>query len=183
MLKKILLSSVLSLGLVSSLNAYELNGDLDVKWTGYKNKVKVGVPGTFKSIKLSIDKNDDLVKFLQSANVTIDAMSLDSKMPFRDNNITSTLFGLASAKEIKGSIASVDVAKNELVLKITMNGIEKDIPMKFEKTASEINAKGTLEILDFGLKDSFAAFAKKCGPLHQMTSYSDVTIEFTLPYK
>lgn len=64
-----------------------------------------------------------------------------------------------------------------------MNGIEKEIPMKFEKTASEINAKGTLEILDFGLKDSFAAFAKKCGPLHQMTSYSDVTIEFNLPYK
>lgn len=114
MLKKILLSSILSLGLVSTLNAYEVNGDLGVKWTGHKNKVKVGVPGTFKNIKLSIEKNDDLVKFLQSANVTIDAMSLDSKMPFRDNNITSTLFALTSAKEIKELLVQLMLQKMNL---------------------------------------------------------------------
>jgi len=183
MLKKVLLSSVLSLGLISSLNAYEVNGDLGVKWVGYKNKVKVGVPGTFKEVTLSIEKNDDLSEFLKSANVSINTLSLDSKLPFRDKNITSTLFSLVSAKEIKGSIASVDVEKNELVLKVTMNQIEKDVLMKFEKSDSTIMAKGKIEILDFDLKDSFLAFAKKCGALHQMTSYSDVDIEFTLPYK
>lgn len=183
MLKKVLLSSVLSLNLISSLNAYELNGDLNVKWAGFKGPTKIGVPGTFKDIKLSIEKNDDLSKFLQSANVTIRTNSLDSKLPMRDDNITSTIFSLATAKEIKANIISIDEAKSELVLKVTMNQIEKAILMKYEKTNSDIVAKGTLEILNFGLSDSFAAFEKKCGPLHQMKSYSEVDIEFTLPYK
>lgn len=183
MLKKILLSSVLSLGLGSSLNAYELNGDLNVKWTGFKGPTKIGVPGTFKDIKLSIEKSDDLSKFLQSANVIIQTNSLDSKLPMRDSNITSTIFSLASTKEIKANIVSIDEAKVELVLKVNINGTEKNILMKYEKTDSTITAKGTLEILDFGLNDSFIAFEKKCGPLHQMKSYSNVDIEFTLPYK
>lgn len=183
MLKKILLSSVLSLGLSSSLNAYELNGDLNVKWTGFKGPTKIGVPGTFKDIKLSIEKSDDLSKFLQSANVIIQTNSLDSKLPMRDSNITSTIFSLASTKEIKANIVSIDEAKLELVLKVNINGTEKNILMKYEKTDSTITAKGTLEILDFGLNDSFIAFEKKCGPLHQMKSYSNVDIEFTLPYK
>ncbi len=183
MLKKILLSSVLSLGLGSSLNAYELNGDLNVKWTGFKGPTKIGVPGTFKDIKLSIEKSDDLSKFLQSANVIIQTNSLDSKLPMRDSNITSTIFSLASTKEIKANIVSIDEAKLELVLKVNINGTEKNILMKYEKTDSTITAKGTLEILDFGLNDSFIAFEKKCGPLHQMKSYSNVDIEFTLPYK
>lgn len=183
MLKKVFFSSVLSLSLLSSLNAYELNGDLNLKWTGFKGPTKIGVPGTFKDIKLSIERNDDFVKFLKSANVIIQTSSLDSKLPMRDTNITSTIFSLASAKEIKANIISVDESKSELILKVTMNKIEKDILMKYEKSSSSILAKGTLEILDFGLKDSFAAFEKKCGPLHQMKSYSDVEIEFSLPFK
>ncbi len=39
-MKKILLSTILSLGLVTTLSAYELNGNLDVQWTGYKTEKK-----------------------------------------------------------------------------------------------------------------------------------------------
>ena len=35
-MKKILLSTVLALGLSMNLSAYEINGDLGVKWTGFK---------------------------------------------------------------------------------------------------------------------------------------------------
>lgn len=182
-MKKILVSSLLSVGLLTSLSAYELNGDLGVKWTGFKTAGKVGVPGTFKKIDLSIEKNDNLSAFLKSAKVTIDALSLDSKLPFRDKNITSTVFSLASAKTIKGTISSVDEAKKSLVLDLTMNEVTKPVNMTYEVADGKIVAKGSIEILDFALKDSFAAFAKKCGALHAGKSYSDVAIEFTLPFK
>lgn len=182
-MKKVLVSSILSLGLLTSLNAYELNGDLGVKWVGFKTAKKVGVPGSFKKIDLKIEKNDNFADFLKSAKVTIDALSLDSKLPFRDKNITSTVFSLASAKTIKGSISSVDEAKKTLVLDVTMNDVTKPVTMTYTNEGGKVVAKGNLEILDFALKDSFAAFAKKCGAFHAGKTFSDVDVEFTIPYK
>lgn len=182
-MKKIILSSALALGLLSSLNAYELNGNLDVKWTGFKTAKKVGVSGGFKDVNLNITKSDKLVDFLKSAKVEIDSSKLDSKLPFRDKNITSTIFSLASAKMIKGSISNVDEAKKTLTLDLTMNDVTKQIPMTYEVKDNKIIAKGKIEILDHNLKSSFEAFALKCKAFHQNKTFSDVDVEFTLPYK
>ena len=42
-MKRILLASLLSITLVSSLYAYELNGELGVKWIGFKTEKKLPV--------------------------------------------------------------------------------------------------------------------------------------------
>ncbi|QKJ22174.1 YceI family protein [Poseidonibacter lekithochrous] len=182
-MKKIVISSLLTIGLLSSASAYELNGNLGVKWTGFKTEKKAPVSGTFKDIALNITKSDDLSAFLKSAKVQIASASFDSKNPFRDKNITSTLFSLATSKTIMGSISNVDTAKNMLTLDVTMNEVTKQVPMKYEMVNGSIVAKGTIEILDYGMKNSFMAFAKKCAGFHQNKSFSDVNIEFTLPYK
>lgn len=184
-MRKILLTSVLALALFTNLNAYELDGKLDVKFTGFKSAKKVGVSGTFKTIKLDIKKSAKLADFLKSSNVEIDALSVDTKMAFRDKNITSTLFSLASAKTIMGSISSVkgDDKKGTLSLKLTMNKVTKEVPMTYMVDAGKIMVKGSVEILDFALNDSFAAFALKCKAFHQNKTYSDVALEFTIPYK
>jgi len=182
-MKKILLSSILAFGLVSSLNAYELNGDLGVKWTGFKTEKKAPVSGTFKEINLNITKSDDLSEFLKSAKVDIATASFDSKSPSRDKNITSTLFSLATSKTINGSIVAVDVAKKSLTLEVVMNEVKKEVPMTYEMINNNIVAKGSIEILDFDMKNPFMAFAKKCAVFHQNKSYSDVNIEFSIPYK
>ena len=182
-MKKILLSSILALGLAVNLNAYEVNGDLGVKWTGFKTEKKAPVSGTFKDINLSIEKNDDLSKFLTSAKVEIKTASFDSKNPFRDKNITSTLFSLATSEAIMGSIKSVDVENKKLVLNVTMNEVSKEVAMSYDIKNSQIVAKGTVEILDFDMKNPFMAFAKKCAGFHGNKSFSDVDVEFTIPYK
>jgi len=182
-MKKVLLSSVLAFGLVSSLSAYELNGQLGVKWTGFKTEKKAPVSGSFKEININITKSDDLATFLKSAKVDIATASFDSKNPFRDKNITSTLFSLATSKTIMGSILDVDTAKNMLTLEVTMNEVKKSVPMKYEVKDGNIVAKGSIEILDFDMKDPYMAFAKKCAGFHQNKSFSDVDIEFTIPYK
>jgi len=182
-LKKRILMLVLAFSMASSLSAYELNGNLDVKWTGYKLASKVGVSGTFNKIDLTIKKSDNLTKFLKSAKVKIDAKSLESKDEGRNFNITSTLFSLASAKTIKGSISSVNEADKTLVLDIVMNGVKKAIPMTYEINNQNIIVKGVIDILDFNMQNSYKAFTQTCGALHENVSYSDVNIEFTIPFK
>lgn len=182
-MKKILLSSILALGLGLNLNAYEINGDLGVQWTGFKTEKKVAVSGTFKDIKINIEKNDELTKFLKSAKVEIQTASFDSKNPGRDASITSTLFSLATSKVIKGSIKSVDEAKKTLVLNVTMNEVSKEVPMAYDIKDGNIIANGTIEILDFDMKNPFLAFAKKCAVFHENKSYSDVDVKFTIPFK
>ena len=73
MKKRILLSILVTFGLISSLNAYELNGNLGVKWTGFKLASKVGVSGTFNKIDLEITKSETLTEFLKSAKVKIES--------------------------------------------------------------------------------------------------------------
>ena len=182
-MKKVLLASVLSIGLISSLSAYELNGDLGVKWTGYKTEKKAPVSGTFNDIKFDIKASDDLSTFLKSSMVTIEATSLESKNPGRNLNMTSTLFSLASSKLIKGTILEVNEMKKSLTLNVTMNEVTKAIPMMYEISDSKIVAKGSIDILNFDMKSSFIEFAKKCAALHQNKSFSEVGIEFTIPYK
>lgn len=182
-MKKILLASVLSFAFLSNLNAYELNGNLDVKWTGFKTEKKVAVSGTFNEINLDIKSSENLSEFLTSAKVRINALSLESKNEGRNHSMVSTLFSLASAKNIKGTITKVKEDEKTLLLDITMNEVTKTIPMTYSIAEGKIVAKGSLEILDFNMESSFLAFAKECAALHENKSFSDVDIEFTIPYK
>lgn len=182
-MKKILFTFVFIFALFTNLNAYEINGDLLIKWTGFKTLAKTPVSGSFKDITLEIEKNYNLEKFLKSAKVVIKTNSFDSKNEYRDNNITSTLFSLATSKLITASISKVNIKDRVLNLKLTMNETTKDVPMRFEILNDMIYAKGSIDILDYNMKNSFLAFAKKCASYHENKSYSDVEIEFSLPYK
>lgn len=182
-MKKIIASTILSLGLLTSVSAYEINGNLGVKWTGYKTAKKVAVSGTFKDVDVSVDKNEDFVKFLKSAKATIKSASFDSKNPMRDKSITSSLFALATSENITGTIASVDEKAKTLVLDFTMNEVTTQVPMTYTITENKVVAKGKIDILDYDMSAPFKAFAKVCEKLHNGVSYSEVGIEFTLPFK
>lgn len=181
-MKRILLL-VATLGLVLNLNAYELNGDLGVKWTGFKTEKKVAVSGTFNDIKFNIKNSDNLSNFLSTAKVEIQAKSLESKNPARNLNMTSTLFSLATSELITGSIENINEKDKTLTLNLSMNEVKKDIPMNYEIINGNIIAKGNIDILDFDMKSSFMAFAQKCAAFHANKSYSTVDIEFTIPFK
>jgi hypothetical protein len=167
---------------VISLNAYELNGDLKVKWTGFKTAKKVGVSGSFNDISLEIGKSDSLKEFLKSAKVKINTLSFDSGLEVRDKSIVSTLFSLKSSEDILGIISKVDTANKKLILRVTMNQVTKDIPMEYVIKEGNIVAKGQIDILDYKMQESFSKFAKACFDLHEGKSYSEVNIEFMLPF-
>ncbi|WP_368029581.1 YceI family protein [Arcobacter sp. s6] len=182
-MKKILFVSFLSITLVSSLCAYELNGNLSVKWTGFKTEKKLPVSGTFNNIKLDIKSSINLSDFLKSSNVIIKTNSLESKNPERNNNIVSTLFALASADIIEGNISDVNEEEKSLILNVTMNEVTNPVRMDYIIENGNIIASGGIDILDFSMQKSYMAFEKKCADLHENKSFSDVDIEFVIPYK
>lgn len=182
-IKKKLLAGLSLCFVLASANAYELNGDLDVKWTGYKTAKKVGVSGTFNDINLQIEKSDDLATFLKSSKVQIGTASFESGLAVRNKSIVSTLFSLKSSEKIMGSIPTVNIEDKTLRLKLTMNEVTKSIPMSYVINDGKITVKGQIDILDFSMSDSYAKFAKECFDLHEGKSYSEVDIEFMLPYK
>ena len=179
---KLLFSLTLLLSLVFA-NAYELNGDLGVKWTGFKTAKKVGVSGTFNDINLQIKSDDNFEEFLKSANVTINTSSFDSGLDVRNKSIVSTLFSLKSSEKIIASIIDVDTNKKSLILKLTMNEVTKEVPLTYENKEGVVVAKGQIDVLDYSMSEPYAKFAKACFDLHEGKSYSEVHIEFTLPYK
>ena len=182
-MKKILLVSLLSISLASSLSAYELNGNLGVKWTGFKTIKKVPVSGTFNTINLDIKSSASLSDFLTSANVIIKSASFESKDSARNENIISTLFALPSAEIIEGSILEVNEDEKSLILNVTMNEVTNPVKMDYKIENGNIVAIGNIDVLDFLMENSFMDFAEKCSTYHENKSFSDVDIEFTIPYK
>ena len=178
-LKSLLIGSLLS---VNAL-AYEAS-EVIVKFVGYKSKAKTGVEGKFDKVKLEIQKNDEFKAFLTSSKVIIDSSSVNTKIKFRDKNISSTLFKSDNLKEIKAMIKKVngDMKKGTLDVEIIMNKVSKTISMTYTNSNNILVAEGLIDVLDFAMNNSYAAFAAKCKPFHAGKSWSDVTISFELPY-
>lgn len=183
-MRKIILSSFFAFLIFSStLNAYELSEQIQIKWTGYKTEKKVAVSGTFKDISIDIEKSSTLTDFLKSAKVEIQTKSLDSNNSFRDKNITTTLFSILSLSKINSYISDVQEINKTLTLQINMNNIKKTVPMKYEILENKIIAKGMIDLLDFDMDESFSSFALKCAHYHENKSFSEVDIEFIIPFK
>lgn len=178
-IKLMLASSLLSM----SAYAYDAS-KVDVIWTGYKTQAKAPVSGTFDKVGFEITKNDDFAKFLSSAKVSIDPYSINSKMKFRDNNISSTLFKVANITEIKAVAKNVsgDESKGKVDVEITMNNVSKVVAMDYMVEGTIIKAKGDINVLDFAMDKSLAAFAEKCKPFHAGKTWADVTVAFDLPF-
>ena len=182
-MKKIIGNLLLASTMISSVYAYDAS-KIEVGFTGYKMKIKVPVPGTFTKTTLDIKKNADFEKFLTSANVTIDVDSIDTKMKMRNNNIKSTLFKVANIKEINAKVVKVmgDDMQGTVDIEIDMNNTKKIIPMMYITKDDVLTAKGAIDILDFAMNESFAAFAKKCKPFHAGMTWTNVDISFNLTY-
>ncbi len=170
-------SLVASLGL-----AYSVDGNLDFKFTGYKTQNKVGVKGSFKTIKLNSAENKVFVDFAKSLSVEIDGKSVDTKMAFRDKNV-AILFATdpkisAKIKDVKG-----DEKGGVFVVAITLGKTTKDVEFAYKGYDKNIEAKGSIDILDFGMNEPFKAFSEKCFKFHGKKTWSNVDLAFNLPIK
>lgn len=102
----------------------------------------------------------------------------------RDANV-ATIFLKSVNPNITADIVKVDGGdkKGMFGIDITIGGVKKSVDFPYAVENGVISAAGKIDVLDFGVKESFDMYAKKCAPFHQKKSWTDVDIAFTLPIK
>ncbi len=184
---KILLSLLLSLTISFAAESFKLNPEkVQVNWEAYKTLAKLGVKGTFNTVKLSTPTEArELSQVLNGVSVTIDTTSVNTQNPGRDETLKNMFFGKLSqqsieAKIVKTTLSAENAHNGTIDVLIAMNGQELTIPMAFSLENSVINAKGTIDLFDFKAGDALASINKSCYDLHQGKTWNDVGISFTL---
>ena len=174
-MKKILLSSLLAL----SLFGYEAK-DVEVEFKAFKTPLKKGVKGRFDQIELRSTKSDDIASMLLGTSAVIETASVNSKNAARDKKLIEQFFNTQGVKTIEAKILKVD--KEILTVAITMNGKTLQVPFKYEQEDDEIEAKGVIDLADFGMLPSLKSINKACYELHQGKTWQDVELEFELKF-
>lgn len=183
-MKNFLLAFLLAFFAVSTAFGYQYTRDPVIKVTGYKMATKIPVTGSFKEVDFSFAPSKDFAKFLESTVVTINGMSIDTKMSIRDKSIQTTLFKLAKSPLIIGKIKEVSGTDKtgSLVLELTINNQKKNYQMGYINKNNVIKIRSKINILDFGMKQPFEAFAEKCKGFHGGKTWSEFDFEFEIGF-
>ncbi|AFJ02996.1 YceI-like protein [Methylophaga frappieri] len=133
---------------------------------------------------------------LLNATIDIDASSLDTSHdlsngmggewpdsipPVRNENVVKNLFmNFVDPGTIQAKI--VEIKDGELSLDVTMNGETRTVPMSYEVVDGKLQAKGSLDILDFNASEAFKKFEAVCTTIwHKGKTWSTVDLTFTVP--
>lgn len=180
-MKKLLLSSLL---LASSLLAdceYQKEST-KVNWKAFKTYEKAGVAGSFDQASFMILKSPSLERLLASSDVIIETKSVNTGNPGRDATINAAFF---QAQNVKLIVAKTKSAANgKALIDLSMNGVTKTIPMSYTISDDDtINAKGIIDLGDFGMLPSLQSINKACFDLHAGKTWQDVEIGFEIKTK
>lgn len=179
-MKKIVMG-ILALSLFSFAQTFTQTNKATVTWTAFKTLGKIGVSGDFTDIKYNAGKqeSDTLASTMIGSKIIIDSTKIDTKNPARDTTISEMFFKKLPKQTINGEVISLDEAKSTMKIRLSMGGITKDIPMKYELNNNIFKATGAIDILDFGGFKALRSINKSCYDLHEGKTWNDVNILFT----
>ncbi len=156
-----------------------------LQWTAYKFTERLGVSGTFNSIRTenarTATKPEEV---FAEAEFIVDAASVNTNNPDRDKKIYYAFFAAMKNKgEIRARVESVSANNATLLLKI--NGIEK----KVSATVRRVDGAGLevafrLDIAEFNALSPLAALNLACKDLHkgkdgQSKLWPDIDVKIT----
>lgn len=142
-----------------------------VQWTAFKFTNKTGVSGGFSKVNISGKHSaktlSDLAKGL---NMKIVGPSIESGDPARNATVSEFFFQqfkadgeiLAQAVDVTG-----DDKSGVVKIKIDMNGASQVVPFAYTiGDKGSVEAKGTIDMLDFALQPAFDTLHKACEEKH-----------------
>ncbi|WCL49596.1 YceI family protein [Leptospira sp. GIMC2001] len=141
-----------------------------LEWTAYKFTEKLGVKGTFDKITVAGNKESSSIQStMEQAKFSIQSNDVNSGVPDRDGKIREYFFGSSlKAKTFEGSFDKVTGKNNgTAILNLQFNGKKKSIPVKYELNGNQLNLKGTLDVLDFGMSSGIQKLNEICLELHK----------------
>lgn len=156
-----------------------------VGWTAFKTPAKKGVDGSFASVTPGGENRAaSIVALLEGSRLTIDGTSVDTGNTLRDATIADAFFSrFAAGGAIVAAVGDArgDDDKGSLTLQVTMNGVEREVPMSYEHVGGRLTAVGYIDLLDFALAKPRDSLAKACREQHQGKTWNDVVIRFAAP--
>ena len=186
-MKKIALSLILLAGLVQANCNFAQPTNVDVTFKAFKTPLKLGVGGHFSAVNYqsSVKTATDLNTLLAGSTVAIEVASVDSKNKGRDVKLLNDFFKQMAGPNIKAKIVSLvkdkDARKTGMAtVSVTMNGVTREVPMKYSFSSGKLSANGVIDILDFKADKALKAINTACYDLHQGKTWSDVNIGFSM---
>jgi polyisoprenoid-binding protein YceI len=171
---------------------------VQVEWTAFKTSAKTPVKGSFKKLDVTSPKGgaSTLRGVLERSSIAFDPREIETGDTARDATLRAAFFGLWKEKRIAAKILSAELNSAEtsgaLSVRITANGVRREIPMKLgalEAAASALprfTVEGQIQIADFDLQGPFATLHGACEKLHAgpdgvSKTWDTVEIRFSFP--
>lgn len=169
---------------LATLNAsceYEAE-ELSVGWVAYKTAAKAGVKGSFDDIELEGGEAESFVAMLIGLEAEIETESVNTKNEGRDETLVKSFFRHFTSDEIKAKVIDVkgDDKSGVMTVRLKMNGVNKELPLRYEVSGTSVKANGHIDLFDFSLNKALASINKACYDLHGGKTWNDVAINMEL---
>lgn len=175
---------------------YNLNTESSqLSWTAFKTTKKLPVKGVLKKVDIISAKGSkktyaDWKELVQSKIYSADLKSVDTTNPERDKTLKDNFFNLITTSlahlpgHVYATLKIVDIKKNKnkLVADLKLNNKNKRIEFDYTYKNNVLMAKGSIDLMDFSLKDAHSSLHKACFELHKgedgvSKTWSDVEIQ------
>jgi polyisoprenoid-binding protein YceI len=159
--------------------------NIKVQFTAFKTFLKLGVKGSFTD--LGIRKKiwgKSIIDAASGTRFKIDTNSLITGDEGRDEKIKKFFFALMEdGPIIRGKIKSFDTDNDLLILRLEMNDEKMTIPLSYTIKDNLLKADGTIDLLDWDLKDSLKSINHVCSEQHEKKTWNDVGIHLRAKFK
>lgn len=147
---------------------------IQIGWTAFKFTEKLAVKGRFNKFKaMGPSTADSLDKLLAGLHMDIDGASVETDNPGRNATIQQFFFekfNPPSAIHAMVTKLEGDDQKGTLTISIKMNGVAKDVAFPYTVDAKGLlEAKASVDMLDFGLQPAYDSLHRACEDLHKGT--------------
>ena len=137
-----------------------------LQWTAYKTSDKVPVKGTFKDVRIiSSNKSADAAGSLEGLSFEIPVSSIFTNDTIRDGKLQKFFFAVMdNSMTLKGKfkVESADSGN----LDISMNGMSRELPFKFEVQQDTIHLNANMDLNDWGAQTALESINEACRELH-----------------
>lgn len=147
-----------------------------VGFEAFKTYKKAGVKIGFDKVEITPStKETTVLGQVVGASFTIDTQTVNSANPVRDEKLKSMFF--MNGKKALTIVGKVIDSKDDFVnVEFVIGGKKMVVPLKYTITDNKFEAKGTIDMLDFGLSSNLKKINKACLDLHEGKTWSDVNI-------
>ncbi len=150
--------------------SYAVSSDsISLEWTAYKTTAKVPVKGTFTKIELkNTPSGNSPETAVANIEFSIPIESIFTKDTIRDGKLKKFFFGnMLGTSSISGKTSLNENGVGEAT--ISMNGVEKTVPVSYTTNGNEVEIKANLDLDNWQAQMALAALTEACYELHKGT--------------